>query len=273
MNENQEQVNNTQTSLNGENISINNTNSMASSGIPSVPPIAEVKVEANNTVITDDNLSQNNTTSLENNSKNSSEPPKNNKVSTILLILLFIFLFGFVMGMPYIREYVQNIKSDTGLSEIEKDAKKEEEKQQQQQQSQKPTPTPEDEKTKELVCTSNSNSFENYTLVEIQKFYYNSKNQILNSKKISQYNFTTIDEAYTSLKKQCDEDSLKYLTHKGYTMACSYGETNIEISHEFDLETFTPIVDGATNIQANATYQQSLDTIKDNLISQGYTCK
>ena len=55
-------------------------------------------------------------------------------------------------------------------------------------------------------------------------------------------------------------------------MACSYGDTNITISHEFDLKTYTPIIDGTTNIQANAKYNQDINSIKSDLVSKGYTC-
>lgn len=258
-----------QNNINDVNQSVNNT----------IPPINEVKIEEEKgeTVVLNDNQNQNGQVTVSpvgnTGNQNSNEPPKNSNVSTILLILLFIFLFAYIMGMPYINQFIQDLTSDTGLSKIEQEAKKEEEKQKQEEEQNKPTPTPDDEKTKELVCTSTANTNGNYTLVQIQKFYYNSKNKILSSKLISQYSFNIIDDSYNSLKLQCDNDSLKYLTHEGYTMACSYGENNIEISHEFDLKTFTPIVDGMTNIQANATYQQDLNTVKNNLISQGYTCE
>ena len=151
--------------------------------------------------------------------------------------------------------------------------KEEEEKQRQEEESKKPTPTPEDEKTTELTCTSPENIVGNATVVEIHHFYYNSKKQILSSKKVSQYRFTVADTNYLTLKQECDQNSLKYLTHEGYTMSCNYGDTNIEISHEFDLKTFTPIIDGTTNIQANATYKQKIDLVKEDFVGRGYTCK
>lgn len=285
MNENQVPNNMDQNNMNGVNSPVNNIPSepvvsTVNPTVSSVPPIAEVKVEAvSDTNSVTENVAQPteipiNPSSVSGDSgQSSSEPPKNSKVSTILLILLFVFLFSFIMGMPYIREFMNNLKDDTGLSEIEQAAREEEKKQQQEEESKKPTPTPEDEKTTELVCTSVSSVVGNYTLVETQKFYYNSKNKILSSKFISNYSFATTDDTYNSLVQRCDEDSLKYLTHDGYTMACSYGDSNIEISHEFDLKTFKSIVEGTTNIQANATYQQDLSEIKANLISEGYTCE
>ena len=279
---NQESNNTVNPSVMGEENNKQSTPLNTEKDMTAMPPIAEVKVESSATTsmnssngneMSSSEKTVANSTGESSPSSSSAKPPKNSKLSTILLIVFFLFLFAFIMGMPYIRSFIQELKADTGLSEIEKEAQEEEEKQQQEEENQKPTPTPEDEKTTELTCTSASSTAGNYTLVEVQKFYYNSKNQVLSSKMISQYSFTTADMTYLNLKQQCDEDSLKYLTHEGYTMACSYGENNIEISHEFDLETFTPIVDGATNIQANATYQQDIETIKADLASKGYTCQ
>lgn len=196
------------------------------------------------------------------------KPPKKSNTSTVLLIILFVFLFAFIMGMPYINNFIRELRGN-GLSEIEKEAKLEEERQKQEEEK-KNQPPVEDIKQEELICTSQESTTENYTLVQIQKFYYNSNNQIISSKNISQYRFTLEDNTYLTLKQQCDENSL-YLNHEGYTIACSYGENNIEISHEFDLESFKPIDDA--NIQANATYQQDINTIKAKLIEEGYTCQ
>ena len=38
------------------------------------------------------------------------------------------------------------------------------------------------------------------------------------------------------------------------------------------LKTYTPIIDGTTNIQANAKYNQDINSIKSDLVSKGYTC-
>lgn len=266
MNQNQMPNNMNQNNIDGVNTPITPSTNP-------VQPIAEVKVEAtsNNTTDQTNQVPVNQTTGTSGGSSN--EPPKSSNISTVLVILLFIFLFAFVMGMPYIREFMNNLKDDTGLSEIEQAAREEEEKQKQEEESKKPTPTPEDQKTKELVCTSQSSVVGNYTVVETQKFYYNSKNKILSSKLISNYTFSVTDDTYNNLVQRCDEDSLKYLTHSGYTMACSYGDSKIEISHEFDLKTFKPIVDGTTNIQANANYQQDLSKLKADLANKGYTCE
>lgn len=200
------------------------------------------------------------------------QPAKNNKVSTILVILLFIFLFAFIMGMPYINDFINNLKSESGLSEIEKQAKNEEKKQQQENNKNNQS-TNQEEKLAELICTLSENSNTNYQLNTTQKFNYNKTNQVINSSITSEYLFTTTDNTYLELKNKCDQDSLKYINREGYTMACSYSDKTIEISDTFELETFKTIIDGTTTIKANATYKQDIATIKSDLTSQGYTCK
>lgn len=256
-----------------QTVSVQNTQVQNTTQVvpPNVVPMQEVKVteEVLDVPVQNTTLANNNVT----NPTPVAPPPKNNKASTFLLVLLFLFFFVLVMGMPYIQDFVKNLKEDTGLSEIEKKAKEEEQKQQEQQNTNRPTSTPETEMNKQMTCTSPSNTVGNYSIVRIEKFSYNNQNQILNSSSISQYTFSTPDDDYQTLKKQCDENSLKYVEHPGYTMECSYNDVNVEISHTFDLELFTPIIDGTTNIQANANYKQDITMIKNNLIAQGYTCE
>jgi len=220
-----------------------------------VTPINEVKIEEDNSV---------------SNQLSNDKTSKNSKFSTVMLILFFIVMFVYIMGMPYINEFINNLMKDDGLSQIELDAIEEEKRQE--QENKKPV-TPEVVEKKELICTLNNTLNPNYTLVEVQKLYYNNNKQILNSSYSYQYTFVSIDEDYNSLKTKCDEDSLKYVTHEGYTMSCSYDDVNIEISHEFDLETFEPIVDGENNIEANVSYKDNIETVKNTLVSQGYTCQ
>lgn len=245
-----------------------NENNNLTNETNNVTPIEEVKVETsseiNEPVITNTEVQ---------NPTPESEPPKSSKASTVLLVLLFIFLFAFIIGMPYIREYLIELKGESGLSEIEKEAIEEEKRQEQEANNNKPTPTPEVEELKELVCTLPASTVGNYTLVKTETFQYNSKNQVVSSKSGSNYTFTSVDTTYDNLKKQCDEYGLKYLTHEGFGIACSYDESNIEIAYEFDLETFKTITDGTTNIQANATYKDNIETIKSTLINNGYSCQ
>lgn len=245
-----------------------NQNNEVNSVANQVTPMNEVQIEGE---VSTPKMNSNETVTS-NQNQMSNEPPKNSKLSTFLLILLFAFLFAFVMGMPYINNFIREFKSDTGLSEIEKQAQ-EEEKKQQQQENQPPVEKPNEEETFELNCTLNNTTDYNYNLVQIQKFYYNSNNQVMSSKNIYQYTFTVVDDFYNQLKTQCDEDSLKYITRDGYTVACSYGDTNIEINHEFDLETFKPIIEGDINIQANASFKQDIGIIKSNLVQLGYICE
>lgn len=199
----------------------------------------------------------------------SNKKPKNEKLNTILLVLLFIFLFAFVFSIPYINEYIQKIKADSSLSQIEKDAKKIEEKQ---KQDIKTPVKPEKEiKTKEMVCTS-SNTIDGYNIVKTQKFNYDSNNQVLSSSILVNYTFISQDDNYQQLKNRCDNDSLKYVDKPGYTMSCSYNDNNIEITNTFDLETYEPIIED-DNIVVNAVYKQRVNTLKDKLVKEGYICQ
>ncbi len=236
-----------------------------------VAPIPEVQMVEKKVETPIENISTINNGNGTEKQSSITPPPKNSKKSTILLILLFLFFFLFIMEMPNIQKFVSGLKANNGLSEIEKKAKEEEEKQKQEMEKNQPHLTIEEE-TKELVCTKEITE-DHYNVIKTETFSYTEKNLILTSSSNSKYTFTTPDETYQSLKKECDENSLKYVEHPGYTMNCSYSDVGVEIGHTFNLEFFTPIIDGTTNIQANATYQQDVDTVKTNLISQGYVCE
>lgn len=264
MNQNEMQTNNNQNEIKGNDINNiqnqsneNNLNSSSNEQPLTNPvPMNEVKIEeVSNQVATQPNSN-----------------PKNNKISTILLILLFVFLFAFIMGMPYINSFINDLKSNKGLSDIEQAAKKEEKKQQEEDKKNNPT-TNVEEKLTELTCTLTDNNSSNYQLTTIQKFEYNKNNQVITSSYISKYVFSTIDSTYQTLKDKCNNDSLKYISREGYTMSCSYSDDSIEVGDTFELETFKTINDGATVIKSNATYQQDINDIKNNLINQGYNCE
>lgn len=199
---------------------------------------------------------------------------KKSNLSTILLILLFVGFFVYIMGMPYINSFISNLTNDNGLSQIEKDAKLEEEKQNQnKQENSTPVVDKEEVKLTEVVCTSSISNLENYQLVETQTFEINSTNQIINSSTTSNYTFIAINDFYNSLKKECEEDSLKYVNYDGYSRSCSFDNSSVIVSHLFELEIFKPITGENINIGANATYKQNIDEVKNILISKGYTCK
>lgn len=237
-----------QNSINGVDENTNQSSNLNSDNTNQyIPPISDIKI--------DSSLNDTNTS--------------NSKLSTILLIILFIFLFAFVFGMPYIREFITNLKADSGLSKIEQEAIAEEKRQ---EALNKPTPTPEVIKTSSLTCTKTS-VLPNYTLNESETFSYNESNEVLSNSKVYDYSFSVVNDDYNLLKNQCDVDSLKYASYAGYSMACSYSDVNIKISHEFDLELFKPITDGGTNILASASYKQNINTLKSTLESNGYTCE
>ena len=243
-----------QNNINGVDENTNQSSNLNSDNTNQyIPPISDVKIDS----------------SLNDTNNNDNDNTSNSKLSTILLIILFIFLFAFVFGMPYIREFITNLKADSGLSKIEQEAIAEEKRQ---EALNKPTPTPEVIKTSSLTCTKTS-VLPNYTLNESETFSYNESNEVLSNSKVYDYSFSVVNDDYNLLKNQCDVDSLKYASYAGYSMACSYSDVNIKISHEFDLELFKPITDGDTNILASASYKQNINTLKSTLESNGYTCE
>ena len=196
-------------------------------------------------------------------------------VKSILLVLLFIFLFAFIMGMPYINEFLDTLKKDAGLSEIEKRARTIEKEQQKQNPKAKVTDDGEVVKDKltTLTCTSETTALENYSITVVETFEYNSKGQVLESSKTTTYKFTTQTEKFNSLKTECNENALKYVEKKGYEVACSYNDTEVETKDKFDLSTFTTINDGMTTIEANAKYLEKIDTVKKRMAAANYTCE
>lgn len=199
---------------------------------------------------------------------NNQKPPK--KKSSLPVILLFVFLFAFVIGMPYINDFINDLKSNSGLSEIEQAAREEEKRQEEENNKNNSTQT--EETLSESTCTKTS-ELGIYTLVEIQKFSYNKNNQIKESSYSYQYTFVSQDETYLGLTKKCDEDALKYLSNTGYAMACNYSDNKIEINHSFDLETFKTITDGTTIIEANAKLNQKISDVKTTLTANNYVCE
>ena len=190
----------------------------------------------------------------------------------IFLFLLFILLFAFIWCMPYINEYLDTLKKDAGLSPIEREARRIESLQNKEN---KPAnnKTPEKEKLSKLTCTLLPTAKETYDVTTIEVFEYNSKKEVLNSSKKETYTFTTVDDTYTRLKTECNENSLKYLDRKGYEIACSYNDNEVVMENSFDLSTFETITTGTTVIEANAKYKENVDSLKTRLVSLGYTCE
>ena len=192
-------------------------------------------------------------------------------VRTILLIALFVALFAFIMFMPQIQNAINSIKKNTGMSEIEKQAKDIEKKQN--QEKEESTDTSSKEIYVKLVCTSTTTALEDYDRTVVETFEYNNKKEIMTSSKKVTYTFITANESYESLKTQCNENSLKYVDKKGYETACNYNDTEVVMEDRFNLATFSTIKDGTTIISANAKYKDKIDNVKTKLEALGYTCE
>ena len=200
------------------------------------------------------------------------KPKKKKDIRMILLVLLFVFLFLFIMFMPQIQDAINSIKKETGLSEIEKQAKEIEK-----EQNKANGVVSQEEESKEqylkLTCTSTTTALEDYDRTVVETFEYNSKKEVMASAKKVTYTFITANESYENLKTQCNENSLKYVSKKGYEIACSYNDTQVVIEDKFDLKNFSTIKDGTTIIAANAKYKDKIDTIKTKLEALDYTCE
>lgn len=199
---------------------------------------------------------------------------KKKDIRSALLIILFIFLFAFVMGIPYINEWIDSVKKDTGLSEIERKAREiEKEQERQNSKAKEKENSKEQEKISVLICTSQPKAYENYDATIVEKFIYNSKGLVIESSKATTYKFNTQTDKYNELKNQCNENSLKYVEKKGYEIACSYNDTEVVMEDKFDLALFTTINDGMTKIEANANYKDKIDDVKKKQETLGYTCE
>ena len=234
-----------------ENISSNTTNNNNVEQSIDPKPMEEVKIEGN---------------------KNDTETKDTGKGKRILVLIFFILVFAFVMGMPYINEYLDKFKKEVGLSDIEKQAKQIEKEQEAKKKSTN-TKTTDNEKYTTLTCTSGSTSNDNYTKSITQTFEYDSNNQVISSGIKTIYTFTDNNESYNSLKNECDQNGLKYIEKDGFEYACSYSETEVVIENNFYLPSFKTIKDGSKIIAANAEYKAKISDIKTKLTKEGYSCK
>ena len=203
----------------------------------------------------------------------SNEHKKKKDIRSILLVLLFVLLFGFIMFMPQIQDILNNIKKDMGLSKIEKEAK-EIEKEQNKEKSSKTTPAKSsDEQYSTLTCTSTTVALESYDRIIVETFEYNTNKEVMKSEKKVTYKFAAVNDSYESLKTQCTENSLKYIDKKGYETACNYNDLEVVMEDKFNLKDFSTIKDGTNIISSNAKYKENIDTIKARLEASDYTCQ
>ena len=169
------------------------------------------------------------------------------------------------------NEYVEKMTQKEGLSPIERRARELEKEQKRKEEEEKKANKKEEYKI--LTCTSITEQLTDYMKDVVQTFEYNSKNEIVKSSVKTTYTFQAVNDSYTKLKTDCDQNGLKYIDKPGYELGCSYSDTEVIIENTFDLELFKPIQDGTELIEANAKYQDKIDNIKKELTNQGYTCK
>jgi len=276
MNEENKELEKTETVTIPQEQEINSSESIQT---PTAPVQPQIEVPQNTELVTDP-------VTLKTETRTVSEKPIENvevskpvasnnddgsKGKRVLLLIFFILVFAFVMGMPYINEYLDKLKKDVGMSDIERRAKQIEEEQKQKEAEKKKTVK--QEETKKFTCTSLPHATADYTKVVEETFEYNSKKEIIKNTVKTTYTFLTINDSYNTLKSQCDTNGLKYIDKEGYESACSYSDTEVVIENTFDLEIFKPIQDENSVIQSSVKYLEKVDNVKEGLTSQGYTCE
>lgn len=204
------------------------------------------------------------------------------KLSTVLVIILFVGLFVFLFEMPKITEWIENKKQDSELDLIERQAKAVEEANKKKEEEKKKAAEEAKKKEEELeasmktlTCTLIVPASETTTYFQetTQLFHYNGKDKVLASSQTTVYKFTVQDQYYLDLKSLCEANSTKYIGKEGYTYSCGSDDLSVTIGNEFDLATYKTIQDGATTINANATLNEDINTVKTRLTAAGYICQ
>lgn len=211
-----------------------------------------------------------NNQNMNNNIEPNINKPKEGRGKTVVLIIFFIFLFAFVIGLPYIKDYVDNnINKKEGLSPIELRARQIEKEQQKQEQLKK-QPKPKEE-LKELTCTTTVNQEGVYTKTVEEVFTYNSNKQVIKSSKEEHYIFTVLNDLYTNIVNICNQ-SLELIDKEGFEISCLNNDPDITVGYTYELDTFKPFQASFGFIDSNSKYKDNIDKVKTNLETLGYIC-
>ena len=205
------------------------------------------------------------------------------KLSTVLVILLFVGLFIFIFEMPKINEWLENRKQDAEVDEIERQAKQIEEAQKKKQEEEKKAEEEAIKKQEEeenltltLRCKISIPATETITYSKniTETFDYNkTTNKVSSSTQTTKYIFTEQNDSYTSLKTKCETDASNNLGKEGYSVSCTSDDLSVTIGSGFDLANYKPITDGVTTIEANAKLDENISDVKTRLVAQGYICE
>ena len=214
------------------------------------------------------------------------------KLSTVLVIILFIALFVFVFEMPKINEWLETRNQQKEINTIEQQAKQieeakknAEEQKKAQEQKAKEEKEKKEAELKTLTCTKTVEQkptttpatdptatpapVATYSKKVEETFNYNGKSLVVSSTSTTTYTFTSQDENYTKIKTNCETDSTKYMEKAGFSMSCMSSDLTVTVGNEFDLSTFKDVDD----LKANAKLNENINDVKTRLTSNGYTCK
>lgn len=260
---------------------ISSSGSMLASGTPSssanVNPILKEtsKVSFNNTPQEETQVVSDNSVSPMEEQK---KEPKSK--SLIPLIIFFIFLFAFVFFLPDINDYFKEKEGKKKIEEFDRELREEEEKQRkeeeeakkQEEQNQK-----EEETYKTLTCVSLPKTTLNTNVVTTQELTYGS-GKLKSVKIIKSTEYTTLDAAYETAKKECENKTILVASIEGYEFSCAVSELSMEESNLFELKDFKSQTltkeDGTTEeISTTYVYDTPIERVQKDLEAEGYTCK
>ena len=239
-----------------------------------------------NDIGTVENIVDNSQIDVTNTTEEKKEEPKvykdPSKLSTVLVILLFIALFVFVFEMPKISEWLETRNQKQEINAIEAEAKRieeEEKKAQEAKEKQREEAKKEEEKKeasmKTLTCTLTVPATETSKVSQkiTETFDYNEKSQVVTSTYTTLFTFTSQDENYKLVKTNCENYSNKYMEKTGYSISCMSNDLTVTVGNEYDLTTFKEEQDGNETIKANAKLNENINDVKTRLTTKGYTCQ
>ena len=200
--------------------------------------------------------------------------------SLIPLIIFFIFLFAFVFFLPDITDYFKEKEGRKKIEEFDRLLREEEEKEKKEEEQAKKEEEnkhKEEEKYKAITCVSLPKEELNTKVVTTQELTYGS-GKLKSVKIMKSTEYTAINATYETAKKDCENKSILFASIEGYEFSCAVSELIIEESNLFELKDFksqkVTKEDGTTEeISTNYVYNTSIEEVRKNLESEGYTCK
>lgn len=196
--------------------------------------------------------------------------------STGPMIIFFILIFGFIIGLPYLTDYLNAKK------QAEKDAAFEEQlKQQEEQMKQEEEKTNEQPAYKNLTCISApqditaetvpTNSPATSTQTYVFKYLDDNLKEYVST---TSFVYKVSDSSYELEKNNCQKQLIDSasLNVVGYEFNCSINDLLIEKTEKYNLENFKITDESGKTLEPVFKKDTKISVISDNLKKQGYTC-